>query len=95
MQGESFVIEGLDELAELMAEPPGGHLNYSEPAADGLGRPIESTGIRAARAYARPRKPFDTIRHGTASAYQNDECRCAEWGMAWAAYKRERRRLNG
>ena len=88
-------MSAFDDIAELMAEPPGGHLNYAEPVADGAGEPIHWEGTQPRRIYLRPEKPVDTVRHGTAAAYQNDECRCVECRAGWAAYKRERRRLNG
>ena len=84
-------MEDLDDLARLMAEPPGGHLNYSEDAADGLGRPIESSSWRKRTNYVRPTKPTDTIRHGTASAYTTDKCRCKLCRAGWAAYVKARR----
>ena len=84
-----------DDIADLMSEPPGGHVNYAEPVANGAGEPIHWEGTQPRRVYLRPEKPSDTVRHGTAGAYQNDGCRCVKCRAGWAAYKRARRRLNG
>ena len=76
-----------DDIADLMAEPPGGHLDYSEPVANGAGEPIHWEGTQPRRVYLRPQKPFDTIRHGTIGAYNNDRCRCGNCRAAYAAYR--------
>src|SRR5262245_8158394 len=43
-------------------------------------------------AYHRPKKPADTVRHGTRSAYVNDKCRCEPCRHANTAYVQENRR---
>lgn len=97
-----------DELSELMAEPPGGD-NHGRKRRGGGWHTLESTEASVFlggdlyvienpedRRRTRPNKTWDTIVHGTASAYQND-CRhhpdgpCDACRAAWAAYKRKRR----
>lgn len=43
--------------------------------------------------YIRPKKPLETIAHGTPAAYTNDKCRCVDCKRAWAAYTKRRRNV--
>lgn len=99
-----------DELEELMQEPPGGH-NHGRKCEGGRWHSLNAVEagialdeevfvIEEPRSQTRrkpPNKPWDTIRHGTASAYQND-CRhhpsgpCDACREAWAGYVRSRRK---
>ena len=96
--------DSLDELASLMAEPPGGtnfgrrrsasgrwvpleptDFSYlKSPHAELRGKPVPATD--AALSIKRP-----VVRHGTASSYKREGCRCEACRKWWADYMRGRR----
>jgi hypothetical protein len=91
----------LDDLADLMAEPPGGHQYGRKRGTDGGWVDLDEVVASAyeehltldpsEHPYHRPVKPGDTIIHGSRSAYVNDRCRCDECRTANRAYIRARR----
>jgi hypothetical protein len=91
----------LDDLADLMAEPPGGHQHGRKRGVDGGWVELDEVVAAAyeehmtldpqSHPYHRPVKPEDTIVHGTRSAYVNDRCRCDDCREANREYIRTRR----
>lgn len=93
--------DGLEELAELMAEPPGGFNHgrrngdpldgvYDEGQEDWVPLLVEDRGLVSTKRY-----PVDsqstTDRHGTLYAYVKLRCRCGRCRLAMAEWKRNRR----
>ena len=93
-------MEGFDELADLMAEAPGGR-GWGRKRVNGDWVTLDQEEQQAwtedywvephPEPLRRPDRPEDTIRHGTVSAYNNQRCRCPECRDAIAEYRRQRR----
>lgn len=92
------------DLVDLMEEPPGGHNHGRRRGPEGGWASLDDR-EQAARVddfwievdppkYVRStNRAFETIRHGTISAYNNQRCRCDLCRLSMAQYRRARRNV--
>ena len=88
-----------DDIAELMAEPPGGHNHGRERGAEGAWEPLESADWDSLHAFPVPihgeglsiKRPVDRRKHGTVYTYVKIKCRCEPCKRGWADYQRQHR----
>ena len=82
----------VDDIAELMSEPPNGH-NFGRCKGDGGWQPLETVDWGShVEASPSVKRPVDPRKHGTIYPYVKRGCRCAPCRAAWAAYLKLRRR---
>lgn len=72
----------LDELAELMSEPPHGANHGRRRNDEGGWTPLETDDIKSRK------RPPEMMRHGTVYAYRKQKCRCSFCRIAHAERQR-------
>lgn len=97
-----FLVDD-EDIEAIMAEIPGGE-NFGRVRRQGRWAPLSPNEQDAIlgdlwidgdeMAYTRPRRPLETVQHGTLSTYNNDRCRCDECRAAMARYKQRARKRN-